>query len=107
MGYLLDTEAEQNDMKRTVQAVLVAVALSAPAFAPVAARADVSVTFDPGGVAYGYQDGYWDRGHHWHGWPNAAAAREWRERNHEHYYDRRHDRERGEGWRGDSWWEHH
>ena len=53
-------------MKRTLQAALVAVALAAPAFAPIAARADVSVTFNSGSVAYGYNDGYWDRAHAWH-----------------------------------------
>jgi hypothetical protein len=96
-------------MKRTIQAVLVtaAVALAAPVFTPVAARADVSVTFDSGHVAYGYQDGYWDRDHAWHVWPNGDAAKAYREKNAEHYYDRRHDADKDAGWRGDSWWEHH
>lgn len=94
-------------MKRTIQAVLVAVALSAPAFAPLAARADVSVTFDSGSVAYGYQDGYWDRTHAWHAWPNDTAVKTYREKDAEHYYDRRHDADRDMGWRGDNYWEHH
>lgn len=94
-------------MKRTIQAVFVAVALAAPAFAPMAARADVSVTFDSGSVAYGYNDGYWDRDHHWHTWPNPAAASDWRAHNAAHYYDRRHDADKDAGWRGDHWWDHH
>lgn len=61
-------------MKRTMQAVLIAAALAAPAFAPLAAKADVTVTFDSGSVAYGYNDGYWDRAHAWHPWPNPGRA---------------------------------
>lgn len=94
-------------MKRILQAALVAVALTAPAFAPVAARADVSVTFDSGSVAYGYNDGYWDRDHAWHPWPNRQAEADWRAHNAEHYYDRRHDSDHDMGWRGDHWWDHH
>ena len=94
-------------MKRTIQAMLVAVALTAPAFAPLAAKADVSVTFNPGGVAYGYSDGYWDREHSWHRWPNATAAREWREHNRTHYYAYHHDRDHDMGWRNDHWWDRH
>ena len=94
-------------MKRTVRAVLIAVALAAPAFAPIANAADVSVTFNPGVVAFGYQDGYWDRDHHWHTWPNAAAASDWRTHNASHYYAYRHDRDRDMGWRNEHWWETH
>lgn len=94
-------------MKRTIQAVLVAVALAAPAFAPLAARADVSVTFDAGSVAYGYKDGYWDRTHAWHPWPNAQAEADWRAHNAAHFWDHRHDADKDAGWRGDNWWAHH
>lgn len=94
-------------MKRTIQAALIAAALAAPAFAPLAAKADVSVTFDQGSVAYGYNDGYWDRSHAWHGWPNPAAQREWREHNAKHYYAWKHDRDRDMGWHEDHWWDHH
>lgn len=94
-------------MKRMIQAALIATALAAPAFAPLAARADVSVTFDSGSVAYGYNDGYWDRSHAFHTWPNAAAQREWSERNREHYFDQRHDRDHDMGWRTDRWWDRH
>jgi len=94
-------------MKRMLQAVVIATALAAPAFAPLAARADVSVTFDSGSVAYGYNDGYWDRSHAWHAWPNPAAQHEWSERNREHYFDRRHDRDHDMGWRTDRWWDRH
>lgn len=94
-------------MKRTMQAVLIATALATPAFAPLAVKADVSVTFDSGSVAYGYNDGYWDRTHHWHTWPSPADERQWRDANRDHYYDRRHDRDRDMGWHNDNWWNHH
>lgn len=94
-------------MKRTIQAVLIAAALAAPAFAPLAAKADVTVRFDSGSVAYGYNDGYWDRAHAWHPWPNPGAQREWRERNTAHYYNWKHDRDRDMGWHDDHWWGHH
>ena len=92
-------------MKRMIQAVVIATALAAPAFVPLAARADVSVTFDSGSVAYGYNDGYWDRTHAWHPWPNPASQREWRERNASHYYNWKHDRDHDMGWHEDHWWE--
>ena len=92
-------------MKRIVQAAFITATLATPAFAPLAAHADVSVTFDSGGVAYGYNDGFWDRQHAWHPWPTANAQREWRERNREHYYDWRHDRDRDMGWHEDHWWD--
>ena len=94
-------------MKRTLLAVAIAAGLAAPAFAPLAARADVAVTFDTGRVAYGYNDGYWDRSHAWHTWPNDAAHREYRERNREHYFDQKHDRDHDMGWRSDRWWDRH
>lgn len=90
-------------MNRTVMAALVAVALAAPAFTP-AARADVSVTFNPGVVAYGYQDGYWDRDHAWHTWSNDRDRDDWRGKYAEHYYDRAHTAAPDNGWRRDSWW---
>lgn len=91
-------------MKRTIQAVLVAVALAAPAFAPMAARADVTVTFDSGSVAYGYHDGYWDRTHAFHAWPTDQARTDWQTHNTTHYYDRVHTELPGGGWRDDTWW---
>jgi hypothetical protein len=96
-------------MKLTVQVVLVAaaMALGASAVAPLAAQAEVSVTFNSGSVAYGYNDGYWDRSHAWHAWPNAQAQSDYRAHNAAHYYDKRHDADKNAGWRGDNWWAHH
>ena len=94
-------------MRRKIEVALVAVALLGSA-AALPAAAQVHVSINPGSVAYGYNDGYWDRDHHWHGWANAAD-RDWYQKHYAaHYYDRRHDREAGQGWRGsDRWWEHH
>lgn len=94
-------------MKRTLQAVLIATALAAPAFAPLAARADVAVTFDSGTVAYGYNDGYWDRVHAWHPWPSTVTMNDWRSHNTTHYYGWKHDRDKDMGWHEDHWWDHH
>jgi len=98
--------------RRQIEVALIALALAGPALVaaslPQAARADVRISIDPGAVAYGYNDGYWDRDHHWHPWPNRADADWYREHDRAHYYDRRHDRERDGGWRGnDRWWDHH
>ena len=97
-------------MNKLTQAVLVAFALSLSAgtMAHVTpAQAAVGVTFDTGSVAFGYSDGYWDRGHAWHAWPNASAARDYRSHNKEHYYNQRHDKAPAKGWREtDHWWGH-
>jgi hypothetical protein len=71
------------------------------------AIAQVGIGVDLGGIAFGYNDGYWDRGHHWHRWHNRREASEWRAQNRDHYYARRHDREPGQGWRDDNYWDHH
>lgn len=97
------------NMKRGLQAILIATALSASALAPMpAARAaDVSVQFNAGNVAFGFTDGYWDRAKVWHPWPSQKARINWRAANRAHYYARRHDHSPGWGWRdSDRYWEH-
>jgi hypothetical protein len=65
---------------------------------------NVTVSVGPaGGIAFGYRDGYWDRGHAWHAWENEHAAADWRAANRAHYYDYEHTR-RGDGWRTKRWW---
>jgi hypothetical protein len=94
-------------MNKLTQAALLAFALSLSAgtVAHVTpAKADVAVTFDTGSVAFGYNDGYWDRAHAWHAWPNVNAASDYRTHYTEHYYDRRHDELPGGGWREEHWW---
>jgi hypothetical protein len=69
---------------------------------------NVTVGIGNGGVAFGYSDGYWDRGHQWHNWENKAATDRFRSENKDHYYDAKHDSAPGAGWRdSDRYWEHH
>ncbi len=68
--------------------------------------ADVTVGVGPGGIAFGYQDGYWDRSHNWHAWENHEAAERWRTANREHYHDWHHERDNDKGWHDhDRYWE--
>jgi hypothetical protein len=72
-----------------------------------AKAADVTVAVGPGApaIAFGYNDGYWDREHAWHQWRDRDEAARWREANREHFYERKHDAERDMGWRNERWWE--
>jgi hypothetical protein len=51
--------------------------------APPAIAADniITVGIGGGGIAFGYGDGYWDRGHQWHSWENKDAADRYRWKN--------------------------
>ena len=69
---------------------------------------NVTVGIGNGGIAFGYSDGYWDRGHQWHNWENKEATDRFRAENKAHYYDRKHDGDAAAGWRdSDRYWEHH
>lgn len=85
--------------------------VSAPvafAVAPAVAADNVTISAGPGGFAFGYTDGYWDRDRKWHEWRNREEAEHFRAENREHYYERKHDREREGGWRdSDRYWERH
>jgi hypothetical protein len=50
-------------------------------------------------VAFGYQDGYWDRDHQWHEWRNDQEMNDYRNARGNHYNDYRHDRDPDQGWR--------
>jgi hypothetical protein len=70
------------------------------------ARAEVNITVNPGDVAFGYSDGYWDRDHHWHAWRDQNEAEWYRTHYAQHYVAQRHDRERDQGWHdSDRWWD--
>ena len=73
------------------------------------AKADnVNVAIGPGGIAFGYNDGYWDRAHRWHAWRNHEEAEHFRAANADHYYDWKHNRDHDRGWHAqDRYWEHH
>jgi hypothetical protein len=69
---------------------------------------NVTVGISNGGVAFGYGDGYWDRGHKWHNWENKGAADRFRTENKDHYYDGKHDNAPAAGWRdSDQYWQQH
>ncbi len=59
----------------------------------------VGVSFNLGDVAFGYQDGYWDRSHQWHNWQNQDEARSYRNASGNQYHDWNHDRDSDNGWR--------
>lgn len=96
-------------MKMSFKAALVAAALAGGSLAvgsPAMAQS-VGVTVAPGGIAFGYTDGYWDQAHHWHAWKNRAQADRFRADNRAHYYAWKHDRDHDQGWRAnDHWWNH-
>jgi hypothetical protein len=70
---------------------------------------NVVVAVEPaGGIAFGYNDGYWDRARSWHAWQNREAAEQYRTANREHYYEYKHDRDPDGGWREkERYWDKH
>jgi hypothetical protein len=71
-----------------------------------AIAANVTVGVGEGGIAFGYADGYWDRGHNWHGWRDRDEHDRWRAENREHYHGWKHDRDRDQGWHeGNRYWD--
>src|SRR5579875_3960076 len=77
-----------------------------PAREPCRAQPAGALRVQQGSVAYGYNDGYWDRSHAWHPWPNQRAESDWRAHNAAHFYNQRHYRDHEMGWRNDHWWGH-
>lgn len=71
------------------------------------AQARAVFSFDVGNVAFAYQDGWWDRDHHWHHWRNHREMVEYQTRYHDHYYDWRHDRDPDHGWHDKDWHDDH
>jgi hypothetical protein len=95
-------------MKTSIKLALVTLAFAgAPLMSSHPASAQVAVVVPGGNIAFGYNDGYWDRSHSWHTWNTPAEATQYRTENQSHYYDYKHDRD-GDGWREkDTWWDHH
>ncbi len=58
----------------------------------------IGLSFDIGNIAFAYQDGYWDRGRHWHTWRNDDELRYYRNASGNQYYDWKHDRDSDNGW---------
>jgi hypothetical protein len=55
------------------------------------AQAAVSVGFDIGNVAIGYNDGYYDNAHHWHRWAHPDDMAHFRAAHGDAYHEWRHD----------------
>jgi hypothetical protein len=61
-------------------------------------RGNSTVTIGFGNIAFGYRDGYWDNGHHWHHWRNRHDYQGYRYQNGSNFHDVNHDREHNNGW---------
>jgi hypothetical protein len=79
-------------------AVALALVGATLATAGTANAANVGISFNVGDVAFGYQDGYWDRSHHWHHWRNQSQARSYRTSSGSQYHSWNHDRDADHGW---------
>jgi hypothetical protein len=66
--------------------------------APPASAAFLRISLNLGDVAFGYQEGYWDRNHRWHNWRNEREAARYRASSGNHYNDWKHDRDPDKGW---------
>jgi hypothetical protein len=87
-------------MLKHLQFAVVAIGLSGAVLAPFASAqaGGLGISLNLGNVAFGYQDGYWDRGHHWHHWRNDGEMRQYRAAHGSQYNDYRHDRDPDMGW---------
>jgi hypothetical protein len=86
-------------MNKTLKATAIALAL-AGATAIGAANA-AEIVFDPGAVAYGYNDGYWNRTHEWKPWGKPEYRTSYRASPGAKYFEWGHDRDANHGWLGD------
>jgi hypothetical protein len=95
-------------MRKSYTAAIAALAIVAGGSwaASLPALADnLTVQVNPGGIAFGYSDGYWDQGHQWHAWRDAQEAARYRDEHRDHHYEWKHDRDADKGWHDkDTWW---
>jgi len=98
-------------MRNSIKIALIAIAVGGGSLAAgLPAMADsvtvTTTTVPGGGIAFGYNDGYWDRAHGWHAWGNPDEVTTYRTTNKEHYYEYKHDRDPDQGWHEkETWWE--
>ena len=90
-------------MNHLFKAAAIAVAIAGSTVATVsvmtpASAADIAVTFDPGTVRYGYNDGYWDNSHAWHAWAAPEHMQTYRAYKGAKYYEYDHTRDANQGW---------
>jgi hypothetical protein len=88
------------NMNKLLISAAVVLGLAGATFAvpETASAARVAVSFDLGNVAFGYQDGYWDRDHRWHRWRHQRDARRYRSEHGDQYHHWRHNRDSDQGW---------
>lgn len=56
------------------------------------------VTLNPGEVALGYSDGYWDHSHAWHAWRNQDDMQSYKSAQNTQFHDWKHSRDPDQGW---------
>ena len=89
-------------MKVLVAASFIGASLALATMSGGIARADdFHFSFDTGGVRFAFQDGYWDRDHHWHAWRNKREREEFHHRFADRYDTSMHTKVRNQGWRDD------
>ena len=80
-------------MKTSFRLLLAAGVVSTLTATVPASAQPTSFSFRVGDVAVGYNDGYYDRSHNWHGWRDAREH-DWYRAHYASYYRERHHR----GW---------
>lgn len=88
-------------MNKILKAAAIAVAISgvsAISLGTAFAADPPVVTFDPNGVAYGYQDGYWTKTHEWHAWDQPEHVQIYQKVPNAQYHDWVHTRDPDQGW---------
>jgi len=56
------------------------------------------VTQDRGDIAFGYNDGYWDRSHQWHVWRDQDEMKSYKSAQNNQFHDWQHSRDPDQGW---------
>jgi len=96
-------QPKDHPVKHLLKAAAFALAIAGSTVATLgiatpASAADTVITFDPGTVRYGYNDGYWDTGHAWHTWGAPEHMTTYRAYKGNQYFDYAHTRDANQGW---------
>ncbi len=85
-------------MHKAINAAILALAISGAALATAGTASAAGVSVDVGGIAFGYQDGYWDHSHHWHNWRNQSQMRSYKTASGGQFHNWKHTRDKNQGW---------
>jgi len=96
-------QPKDHPVKHLFKAAAIALAFAGSTVATLsiatpANAADTVVTFDPGTVRYGYNDGYWDNSHSFHNWAAPEHMTTYRSSKGSQYFDYAHTRDSNQGW---------